>query len=56
LSDVAAGKNAGCRYSILVRTGKGEEEEKLVPEASGPERPDFVADDLAQAVDWMLRP
>jgi len=54
LSDVAAGKNAGCGLSILVRTGKGQEEEKLI-EGSGPEeQPDFVADDLAEAVGYAL--
>jgi histidinol-phosphate phosphatase family protein len=54
LSDVATGKNAGCGLSILVRTGKGLEEEKLI-EGSGPaEQPDFVADDLAEAVGYAL--
>lgn len=53
LSDVGTGKNSGCRYSILVRTGKGREEENLL--TLGPaEQPDLVAEDLASAVDWLL--
>lgn len=56
LSDVATGPNSGCRYSILVRTGKGVEEEARLNagEATKAERPDLVADDLDQAVDWAL--
>lgn len=54
LTDVATGKNAGCGLSILVRTGKGAEEEKLIKDASPAERPDFVADDLAEAVGFAL--
>lgn len=55
-SDVAAGANGGCRYSILVRTGKGAEEEARLGGSglSKAERPDHVADDLDQAVDWAL--
>lgn len=55
LSDVATGKNSGCAYSILVRTGKGEKEEALIAGSKDQaERPDLVADDLAWAVDWAL--
>jgi histidinol phosphatase-like enzyme len=53
LTDVATGKNSGCRYSLLVRTGKGRDEEKLLPRA-GAEQPDQIFDDLAAAVDWLL--
>lgn len=54
LTDVACGKNSGCRYSILLRTGKGADEEILERQGSA-EQPDHVADDLAGAVDWALR-
>jgi D-glycero-D-manno-heptose 1,7-bisphosphate phosphatase len=48
LSDVATGQAAGCAYSILVRTGKGELEQK----AASTVRPDLVAPDLARAMQW----
>ena len=49
-SDLLAGKNAGCRASILVRTGDGETTAaKLKPGEA-----DFVATDLEQAVNWIL--
>lgn len=56
LTDVATGKNAGCRFSVLVRTGKGADEEKVVysGRAAAEEKPDFIADDLAAAVEWVL--
>ena len=57
LSDVATGKNAKCKYSILVRTGKGQQEEiliQLTPKPAPEETPDYIADDLADAVDWAL--
>jgi D-glycero-D-manno-heptose 1,7-bisphosphate phosphatase len=54
LSDVATGKNAGCGLSILVRTGKGANEEQLIKDAAPEEQPDFVADDLAEAVSFAL--
>ena len=54
LTDVGSGKNAHCRFSILLRTGKGVDEEKLLPVPAN-EQPDHVADDLAEAVDWVLR-
>jgi D-glycero-D-manno-heptose 1,7-bisphosphate phosphatase len=53
LTDVATGKRSGCRYSILIRSGKGAEEERMLSPGS-PEGPDFVATDLAAAVDWAL--
>lgn len=49
-TDVDAGRNAGCRASILVRTGSG-------PEALAKMHPghaDLVADDLGAAADWIL--
>jgi len=47
--DLVAGQKAGCR-TILVRTGYGRR-----TEASASSLPaDYVADDLADAVDWIL--
>ncbi len=49
ISDVLAGINAGCRRSIMVRTGKE------FSEASGGQESDFdVVDDLAAAADLIL--
>jgi D-glycero-D-manno-heptose 1,7-bisphosphate phosphatase len=52
--DVALAYRAGAR-SILVRTGYGEGE-FLWNAAKWPIQPDFVAADLGDAVDWILRP
>jgi len=46
--DVQAGRRAGCR-TVLVRTGYGKATDTLALE------PDFIAEDLTQAVDWILR-
>ncbi|NUM88404.1 MAG: HAD family hydrolase [Bdellovibrionales bacterium] len=54
LTDVATGRRSGCGRSILVRTGKGSDEETKAGNAPDEERPDYVADDLAAAVDWVL--
>lgn len=57
LSDVAAGKRAKCKYSILVRSGKGENEENLTrngQKVADEEIPDQICDDLTAAVDWSL--
>ena len=52
LSDLEAGRSVGCR-TILVLTGYGlEESSKLV---ANPWRPDFVADDLGAAADWIIK-
>ncbi len=48
LSDVEAGRNAGCLASILVRTGVGRSEEPLL--ATGA----HVVDNLAAAAEWIL--
>lgn len=50
MSDVGAGRNAGCRASILVKTGSGPEALAKMP----PGHADFVADDLGAAADWIL--
>jgi D-glycero-D-manno-heptose 1,7-bisphosphate phosphatase len=49
ISDVLAGINAGCRGSILVRTGKG-----LSAEEAGLETNYQTADDLPAAADLIL--
>jgi D-glycero-D-manno-heptose 1,7-bisphosphate phosphatase len=54
LTDVATGRRSGCRFSILLRSGKGGEEERRIAAAAPEEQPDFIADDLAAAVDWAL--
>lgn len=51
--DVELARNAQAR-GILVRTGYGEGE-LAWHAAKWPSPPDFVANDLAQAVDWILR-
>lgn len=58
LTDVATGKNAGCGLSLLLRTGKGAQEEllaQLTPKPEPNETADYVADDLAEAIDWVLK-
>ncbi len=52
LSDVRAGKRAGCR-SILVRTGKGEAVARALDE-NDDVKPDYIAKALPSAVDWIL--
>lgn len=49
VSDIQCGQNAGTK-TILVLTGAGRE-----TLAKGEAKPDFVADDIGQAVDWILR-
>jgi D-glycero-D-manno-heptose 1,7-bisphosphate phosphatase len=51
--DVELARNAGAR-SVLVRTGYGEGE-LAWHAAKWPVPPDFVAQDLTQAADWILR-
>jgi D-glycero-D-manno-heptose 1,7-bisphosphate phosphatase len=52
--DIALACNAGAR-SVFVRTGYGEGE-YLWNTPKWEFQPDFVAADLAEAVDWILRP
>lgn len=51
LSDLQTGWNAGCKASVLVRTGYGQETEGRLPAAHGPMT---IVDDLAAAADWIL--
>ncbi len=58
LVDVGCGNRAKCAASILLRTGKGREEEHILKvggrQIPAESRPSFVADDLAAAIDWFL--
>jgi len=49
-SDIETGKNAGCG-AILVLTGAGAE---TLRDLSESQQPDYIADDLAGAVSWIL--
>jgi UDP-glucose 4-epimerase len=46
-TDAGAGRAAGCRASVLVRTGHGGK--------AGPEAADFIGDTLGDAVEWVVR-
>ena len=50
LSDLQAGRNAGCKASVLVRTGHGRETEPGLK----PGEATFIADSLKEAVPWIL--
>ena len=50
--DIECALNAGCGLNILVGTGNGRQAETDLWEKNI--RPDFIADDLLHAVDWML--
>jgi len=52
LSDVKAGQNAGCHGSILLLTGDGVKNRNLDELKSNPA--DYIADDLPDAVNWIL--
>ncbi|HOY62047.1 MAG TPA: HAD family hydrolase [bacterium] len=54
LSDVALAKRAGCAAGILVLTGYGRGDWEFNREREGVE-PDFIAEDLLEAVDWLLK-
>ena len=51
-SDVEVGVRAGCRGSILVRTGEGRNAESQLQ----PRQVLFIADSLPEAADWILNP
>lgn len=52
LKDMRIGRLTGCGRIILVRTGHGEETERICQDAGI--TPDYVADDLMAAVKWLL--
>jgi histidinol-phosphate phosphatase family protein len=49
-SDLMVGKNAGCRASVLVRTGEGAPTEARLKGGEA----DFIADTLMDAASWIL--
>lgn len=51
-TDIDCGRNAGMK-TILLRTGFGKDEEKLLNGRTDDEMPDFMADDLNDAVEWI---
>ena len=53
ISDITAGKRAGCRASVQVLTGVGQEEAKKV--LTPLEAADYQATDLGTAVEWILK-
>jgi len=52
VKDIECARNAGCGQAILVKTGKGSESEKLLAEKEC--TPDFIANDLLDAVTWII--
>lgn len=52
LKDILCARRAGCGKAILVRTGYGTETERQCMKKGV--SPDYVADDLNEAVDWLL--
>ncbi|MDY6950954.1 MAG: D-glycero-beta-D-manno-heptose 1,7-bisphosphate 7-phosphatase [Thermodesulfobacteriota bacterium] len=52
LKDIQCARRAGCGRAILVRTGHGEQTERLCHK--GETKADYVADDLMAAVEWLL--
>jgi D-glycero-D-manno-heptose 1,7-bisphosphate phosphatase len=50
-TDMAAGRAANCRC-VMVRTGRGAEQSLLLEDQQAPA--DYIAADLAGAVDWIL--
>lgn len=53
MGDLEAGHNAGCRASVLVKTGDGLDTLRRL-ESGDPGLADHVAEDLAGAADWIL--
>ena len=51
--DIECAKNAKCGFSILVKTGNGENAQKEL--ASKNIKPDYIANDLLDAVNWILK-
>ena len=63
IRDIECARNAGCRYSLLVRTGNGRTAEAVLNNQSSRKnrgetdrispKPDFIADNLMEAVRWL---
>lgn len=54
LSDVGAGNAAGCRGSVLVLTGYGQEASNSLKEAGARVRADFIGKSLPDVARWIL--
>lgn len=52
VKDMACAQNAGCGHAVLVRTGNGKESEEILKK-QGP-LPDFIADSLCEAAEWIV--
>ena len=50
--DIMCARNAGCGVAVLVKTGNGPEAEKILLERKI--SPDYVAEDLSEAVEWII--
>jgi D-glycero-D-manno-heptose 1,7-bisphosphate phosphatase len=55
LSDIAAGRRAGCGAAVQVLSGKHLDPPIESPDGAPRDEPDFVCAGLAEAVDWILR-
>jgi phosphoglycolate phosphatase-like HAD superfamily hydrolase len=55
LADVKLGKNIGAR-TALVLTGYGKEEAERLKDVDSSNQPDYVADNLFEAVSLLARP
>ena len=53
ITDIAAGRQAGCRTAALVLTGDGRGERELLKGAD--HQPDFISQDIAAAIDRILQ-
>ena len=54
LSDIQAGQAAGVRRSVLLRTGRGRDQEQLPAASSLP--PFLIFDNLADALHYLIKP
>ncbi len=52
VKDIECAKNAGCRHAVLVKTGHGEESMKQF--ADKIVQPDFIGENLFEAVEWII--
>jgi len=50
--DIECAQNAGCGHAVLVKTGNGNEAEKILKEKGI--CPDLIARDLLEAVGWII--
>ena len=51
--DIECGRNAGCRYAVLVKTGNSLVAQKILAEKNI--IPDYIADNLYDAAKWIVR-